>query len=138
MVIIMSKLLRKDVEKWNSECSNGFKFDIQYFIFHNEKTLEKDIVLDDENFLKAHLSFYAKYENFKEVGYYINLNVSKYYHKKGDNFSSSNGLGVNLQINDTIYTKRSFKELQKATATITDDVILALAENKQIDNARIL
>lgn len=139
----MGKLLKKDVEKWNSECKNDFKFDVEYYIFHNEKTVEKIIELDKEHYLKTHIMYYDKRENFKWIGYYINVNISKWYHKEGENFASSNGLGISLALNDIIYKKRSFKELQKATELINTELIMSIynkdiAGEKVLENGRIL
>lgn len=136
----MAKLMKKDVERYNEGCKNGFKFDIQYYLYHNEKTIVKDIKLDEEHFVRAHITFYNKYENYRQVGYYINVNISKWYHKKDDNFASSSGLGVNIKINDNIYQKKSFKEIQKASENLTDDYIIECSNinQKELSNSRIL
>lgn len=135
----MANLTKEQIIKINEGCKNGFILDTQYFIFHNEKILEKIIELDEENYLKVHISFYTNWENYRGDGYYINVNISKFYHKKDDYFSSSSGLGINLKLNGKIYTRRNFKELQKATENITDDLILDIYNNdkngkKQLDN----
>ena len=41
----MSKLTIEQIKKINNGCSNGFSFDRSYFLFHNEKTLKKNILL---------------------------------------------------------------------------------------------
>ena len=137
----MGNITREQIKKWESECKNDFKFDVQYYIFHNEKTLEKIIKLDETNFLKVHLMFYNKYEDYKQVGYYINVNISKW-HNDGS-MSVSHGLGINYKLNNEIYQKRSFKELQKATEMITDEIIMSIynqdtAGKKQLENAVII
>ena len=48
----MSRLTREQVQKINNSCKNGWGLDIQYFIFHNEKTLKKIIeFLEFQNFI---------------------------------------------------------------------------------------
>ena len=85
--------------------------------------------------------FYNKYEDYKQVGYYINVNISKW-HNDGS-MSVSHGLGINYKLNNEIYQKRSFKELQKATEMITDEIIMSIynqdtAGKKQLENAVII
>lgn len=137
----MGKLLKSDVEKWEKDCKNDFKFDIRYYLYHNEKTLTKRINLDDKTYLEVHLMFYNKYENYRQVGYYININISKYY-IEGE-MAVSHGLGISYKLNETVYQKRSFKELQKATAYINNDLVMSIynqdnASKKQLENAVIL
>ena len=45
----MAKITREQIQKINSKCKNSWELDIQYFIFHNEKTLKKIIELDNLN-----------------------------------------------------------------------------------------
>lgn len=137
----MSKLLKSDIEKWESECKNNFKFDLRYWLYHNEKTLEKTVKLDGKTYLKAHIMFYNKYENYRTVGYYININISKWY-IEGE-MATSHGLGINYKLNDEIYQRRNFKELQKATELINDELIMSIYNQdnmgkKQLENAVIL
>lgn len=134
MVVIM-KITKEQLEKWNEGCKNDFKVDISYLVYHSEKTLEKRIILDDETYLKCHLSFYNKYENYKSVGYYINANISKWKHQ-GD-FDNSYGLGINIKVSDKIYDKKSFKELQKITENITDSIIIDIYKQDTISSRRL-
>ena len=39
---------REQVKKINEKAGNNFKFDTQFYMFHKEKQLEKNIWLDDE------------------------------------------------------------------------------------------
>ena len=137
----MGTITREQIKKWEKDCKNGFEFDLRYWLFHQEKTLEKTIKLDEKTYLKAHLMYYEKYENYKYIGYYINVNISKYY-IEGE-MAVSHGLGINYKVNNEIYQKRSFKELQKATEIITDEIIMSIynqdtAGKKQLENAVIL
>lgn len=137
----MGNITREQIKKWESECKNDFKFDLRYWLYHNEKTLEKTVKLDEKTYLKAHLSFYNKYENYKQVGYYINVNISKW-HIEGE-MATSHGLGISYKVNDEIYQKRSFKELQKATEMITSEMIMSIYNQdtvgkNQLENAVIL
>ena len=137
----MGNITREQIKKWESECKNDFKFDIRYWMYHQEKTLTKRINLDDKTYLEVHLMFYNKYENYRQVGYYINVNISKYY-IEGE-MAVSHGLGISYKLNNEIYQKRSFKELQKATAFINNDLIMSIYNTdtngkKQLENAVII
>lgn len=138
----MYKLLKSDIEKWEKDCKNGFKFDIRYYLYHNEKTLIKRIKLDDKTYLEVHLMFYNNYENYRQVGYYINVNISKW-NIEENGMATSQGLGISYKLNDEIYQKRSFKELQRATEHINNDLIMSIynqdnTNKKQLENAVIL
>ena len=46
---IAIRITKKQVDNINNQCANGWELDVQYFLFHGEKTLIKQIQLDDEN-----------------------------------------------------------------------------------------
>ena len=66
----MSKLTIEQIKKINNGCSNGFSFDRSYFLFHSEKTLKKNIYLDEkdvdgnEQCINAHLYYFPEYEEY--------------------------------------------------------------------------
>ena len=47
----MGKITQEQIKTINSKCMNDWRLDVQYYIFHNEKTLIKQIKLDDEHYL---------------------------------------------------------------------------------------
>lgn len=69
----MAKITREQIQKINSKCKNSWELDIQYFIFHNEKTLKKIIKLDEEHYLEFKIDY-----NYKNQ---IVLFINKFYHK---------------------------------------------------------
>ena len=56
----MAKITREQIQKINSKCKNGWELDIQFFIFHNEKTLKKIIELDEEHYLEFKIDYNYK------------------------------------------------------------------------------
>ena len=62
----MSKLTVEQIKKINNGCSNGFSFDRSYFLFHNEKTLKKNIYLDENSIWKDKVYFKDMYNNTLE------------------------------------------------------------------------
>lgn len=126
----MAKITIERVKKINSECKNDFKLDIQYYVMHSEYNLYKCIDLDKENYVKAYIMFrdYRDKENpYKYTGkYQVYLNVSKWYHKEGDYFASSSGLGKSVLLSEETFDKKAVKTLQKFTENVTEEMIMQI------------
>lgn len=61
----MAKLTTIQIDKYNAQCENGFKFDFQYYLYHKEKTLIKYIDLESNQVLKASILYHE--DNKKQV-----------------------------------------------------------------------
>ena len=109
----MGKITQEQIKNINSKCLNDWGLDVQYYIFHNEKTLIKQIKLDDKYFLEFALRY-----NYKNQ---ISLHISKFYHKQGDYFASSEGLGKSKILNETQATRKNLNNLIEFTNSLTDD-----------------
>ena len=48
----MAKITKEQIMKVNSQCHNGWRLDTQYYLFHGEKILFKNIEIDEENYLR--------------------------------------------------------------------------------------
>lgn len=77
----MAKILTKQIQQINNACSNGWRLDTQYLLYHGEKRLIKHIELDTESYLE-----FALHYNYKKQ---ITLHISKYNHKSNDTFAVS-------------------------------------------------
>ena len=84
----MGKITVDQVTKINNMCSNEWMLDVQYFHFHNEKTLIKRIRLDERNFLEYRLSYNSRNQ--------ICLHISKFTHEPQDEMASTSGMGKRL------------------------------------------
>lgn len=122
----MAKLTREQIETINSKCKNGWKLDIQYFIFHSERTLKKIIELDTEHYLEFRLDY--NYNN------QITLFISKFYHKANDDFATSSGLGKKKLLEETPSTRKSINKLIEITEQLTDDELMKI--NNETDVIR--
>lgn len=122
----MAKLTREQIETINSKCKNGWGLDIQYFLFHNEKILKKIIELDTEHYLEFKLDYNSKNQ--------ITLRISKFYHKAGDNFASSSGLGKSRILEEAPASRKSINKLIEFTKTLTDDELMKI--NSETDVIR--
>lgn len=114
----MGKITQEQIKKINSKCMNDWGLDVQYYIFHNEKTLIKQIKLDNEYFLEFALRY-----NYKNQ---ISLHISKFYHKQGDFFASSEGLGKSKILNETQATRKNLNNLIELTKNLTDEELMTV------------
>lgn len=122
----MGKITQEQIKKINSKCMNDWGLDVQYYIFHNEKNLIKQLKLDDEHYLEFTLHY-----NYKNQ---ISLRISKFYHKAGDNFASSNGLGKQKILEETPAPRKSINKLIEFTKTLNDDELMKI--NSETDVIR--
>ena len=109
----MARITREQVNKTNEKCMNEWRLDVEYYLFHSEKTLIKQIKLDDEHYLEFRLNY-----NYKNQ---ISLHISKFYHKQGDYFASSEGLGKSKILNEIQATRKNLNNLIDFTNSLTDD-----------------
>lgn len=122
----MAKITREQLQKINNSCKNGWELDLRYFLMHNEKTLRKIIELDTEHYLEFKLDY-----NYKNQ---ISLRISKFYHKAGDNFASSSGLGKSRILEEAPAPRKSINKLIEFTKTLTDDELMKI--NSETDVIR--
>ena len=122
----MAKITREQIQKINNKCKNGWELDIQFFIFHNEKTLKKIIELDEEHYLEFKIDY-----NFKNQ---IVLFINKFYHKLGEDYATSNGLGKKKILEETPASRKSINKLIEYTETLTDEQLMQI--NSETDVIR--
>jgi len=114
----MAKITREQITKINNMCSNEWMLDVDYVLFHNEKTLIKRIRLDEEHFLEYRLSY--NYENK------TSLHISKYYHKPNDTFASTSGMGKSKILDETPVKRKDVNKLILLTKELTDEKLLKI------------
>lgn len=122
----MAKITREQIQKINSKCKNSWELDIQYFIFHNEKTLKKIIELDEEHYLEFKIDY-----NYKNQ---IVLFINKFYHKLGEDYATSNGLGKKKMLEETPESRKNINKLIEYTETLTDEQLMQI--NSETDVIR--
>ncbi len=114
----MAKITREQINTINEKCKNDWELDLRYFLYHNEKTLIKHISIDDEHYLEFKLNF-----NYKNQ---ITLRISKFYHKTGDGFATSSGLGKSRILEETPAPRKSINKLIEFTKILTDDELMKI------------
>lgn len=120
----MGKITQEQIKTINSKCMNDWRLDVQYYIFHNEKTLIKQIKLDYEHYLE----FTLRYNCNKK----ISLHISKFYHKKNENYASTSGLGKSKILDETPAKTRNVNKLIELTKILNDEELLKINENTQV------
>lgn len=120
-------MTQEQIQEINNKCKNNWKFDVTYFRFHQEKTLIKRIIVDDESYLQFQLGY-----NYKNQ---IQLRISKYYTQKHIGTATSEGMGKSKVLEETMYKRKGINNLIIKTSSLTDEELLKInAETKVIDN----
>lgn len=120
----MGKITREQVKTINEKCKNGWGLDIQYFIFHSQKTLKKIIELDTEHYLEFRLDY--NYNN------QITLFINKFYHKTNDSFATSNGLGKKKILEETPTPRKSINKLIELTEKLIDEKLITINKETEV------
>ena len=120
----MAKITKQQIENINKKCTNDWRLDVEYYLFHNEKTLIKHIKLDNEHYLEFALRY-----NYKNQ---ISLHISKFHHKEGDYFASSQGLGKSKILDETQVTRKNVNNLIEFTNKLTDDECMRINAETQV------
>lgn len=118
----MASLTREQLQKINESCSNEWRLDIQYFMFHNEKQLTKNIELENNYFLSFKLYFDRNNQ--------ITLHISKNLRQEG--YSTSEGLGKFKRLDSTMFARKNLKELYKYTEILNDEKLLEINANTEV------
>lgn len=122
----MAKITREQIQKINNKCKNGWELDIQFFIFHNEKTLKKIIELDEEHYLEFKIDY-----NYKNQ---IVLFINKFYHKLTESYSTSKGLGKKYMLEETPASRKNINKLIEYSEILTDEQLMQI--NSETDVIR--
>ena len=125
----MAKITKQQIENINKKCMNDWRLDVEYYLFHNEKTLIKHIKLDNEHYLEFALRY-----NYKNQ---ISLHISKFHHKEGDYFASSQGLGKSKILDETQVTRKNVNNLIEFTDRLTDDECMRINAETQVTKSCI-
>lgn len=120
----MGKITKQEILKINNKCFNNWSLDVEYFIYYNEKTLIKQIQIDKENYLE----FALRYNYNKK----ISLHISKFYHKKNENYASTSGLGKSKVLDETPAKTKNVNKLIELTKILNDEELLKINENAPV------
>lgn len=120
----MECITRQQLENINNKCSNGWKLDTFFYQTHSEKTLTKQIQTDDEHYLEFRLRY--------NLDNQITLHISNNYHKKGEYFAVSDGLGKNRILDEIQAPRRNLNKLIDFTKELTDTELLEINKNTKV------
>ena len=124
----MAKITIEQVKKINSKCDNKFCLDVQYFLIHSEKTLYKDIDINNNLKIEVKINYFPEYENSlgynRETGKLIpTLNFRKWVREYEGSLWTSTDWGKRKIISDERPTRKNISLLQKLTKEVTDELI---------------
>ncbi len=117
----MAKMTKEQIFNINHLCRNGWRFGLQYYVYHKEKCLVKSINLDEANYLE----FSLKYNSENQ----IQLHISKFYQEKGQSYAISHGLGKDRVLDETKFKRKNINALINFTKTLTDEKLMIINDN---------
>lgn len=124
--VIMSVITKQEINAINGKCSNGWLLDVQYYMFHNERTLIKQIPIDDEHYLEFRLC----YSNKKQ----ILVHISKFHKRPNEQCAVTTGLGKNAIIDETEYKRKNISNLLVLTNRLNNFKLMELNKNTKVSN----
>lgn len=122
----MPVITNQQVDSIDKQCSNGWKLDVHYYLFHNEKTLIKKIDIDDENYLEFKLRYNSQNQ--------ISLHISKFYHKANDKYASTSGMGKNVVLDFTEYKRKTVNNLIAFTNNLDDKKLMNINKDTKVSS----
>ena len=122
----MSAITKKEINAINNKCNNGWMLDVQYYMFHNERTLIKQIPIDDEHYLEFRLC----YSNKKQ----ILVHISKFHKKLNEQCAVTTGLGKNAIIDKTEHKRKNINNLLAFTNTLNNFKLMDLNKNIKVSS----
>ena len=126
----MGTITREQIQKINNKCSNDWSLDTEYYLFHDEKTLKKNLPIDNEHYIQFKLNY-----NWRNQ---ITLSFNKFYHKQGDYFATSNGLGKNRILDTTEFSRKNINNLIELTEKLTDDELMLINSQTEVIKSPII
>ena len=120
----MGRIATKQIQQINNACSNSWQLDTQYYLFHSEKILFKNIELDEEHYLRFSLDYNSKKQ--------VILRISKFYNERGKEYASSSGLGKCKVLQDIPVKRKSISHLIKFTNELDNSRLLEINQNTPV------
>ena len=120
----MSVITKKEIDAINNKCNNGWMLDVQYYAYHNEKTLIKQIPIDNEYYLEFRLC----YSNKKQ----ILVHISKFHKRPNEQCAVTTGLGKNAIIDETEYKRKNINNLLALTNRLNNPNLIELNKNTKV------
>lgn len=114
----MVHITKEQILKINNKCSNGWKFNVESFCFHNEKSFIKQIKIDDEHYLEFTLRYNSENQ--------ILLHISKFYQEKGKEYATTSGMGKHKLLSNEVFKRKSIHYLINFTKSLNDSELLEI------------
>lgn len=113
-----TSMTKKQIEEINHKCSNNWKFNIVFWVYHSQKTLFKKLKIDDTGFFEFSLSYNSENQ--------IILHIDKFNYIKDVETAICEEKGKNIILDKTPNRRRNIKKLIDITEQLTDEQLLKL------------
>lgn len=135
----MATYTKEQLNKWNSNMTNGWKLSISSLVFHNEKNPELCVPIDDKTYIEAKLWYTDVRDGYKYTGLKRpQLHISLC-HKQESGTAVSYGVGYTKDLEGEV-KRATLSNLVKLTTQFTPNDIMAIAKANMpsLNNDRIM
>ena len=123
LLAVVLTLIPIAYSKLFSKTDSDSKIETALYIL-NTDYYEKEVKLDDENFLEFALRY-----NYKNQ---VSLHISKFYQAKGKEYASTNGMGKSRILEEVPVKRKSINNLIKFTKDLNDEKLLEINKNTKM------
>ncbi len=101
----MAVITRNEINSVNAKCNNGWMLDEQYYMYHNERTLIKQISIDDEHYLEFKLCYNSKKQ--------IVVHIAKYRKEPNEQCAITSGIELKRMLDESLITQEEFNKMKQ-------------------------
>lgn len=123
----MARITAEQINSINSKCSNNWKLNVRHYLNYREKTLLKNIEIDN----KTYLQFSLQYNSIKQ----IILRISRFEYLGNDTgLAVSEGLGKRKILNPIEHGRKDINKLIEFTKKLTDEELIRIDKDTEVTN----
>ena len=134
----MATITKEQAMKRQAAAPTGWRYDWKHYVLWGENQITRSLNQDDGSILTGAVSFREIYEtrtneygcrwNVPTGKYCIELRVSRWV-ESGSGAWVSHGLGKTMRLGLGEFTRKTYKDLCKTAATVTDEMITGLHQH---------
>lgn len=136
------KLTREQINRREAQAPADWHYDWQYAVIHSEHTLTREVFVDADHVLVAHIMYRDERgaTRWQTTGRQIPTLHLSLYHIQPSGAGVSHGLGKWIDMPEEVQSKKNYAVLCKLADRITDDDIMDYynADRKYLDEGKPL